>query len=126
MQTTVRSLLLASAVVAAAAFTAQTAAAETLRVPFDFTVNGKTMPAGRYSVQRDSLRDFVTLEGPKNKFTWMLVPGDAAPSSNQVMLSFTRNGAQYALHAIQYRALTTCVLDKSKSNHVASHVVRGD
>jgi len=127
MRITLRSLLLTSAFIAAAAFTTRTATAETLRVPFEFTLYGKTLPAGLYNVHRDIGAELITMEGPERHeiFTWMLVPGDANPSSNAVKMSFTKDGSQYALHTIQYRAYTTFALDKNKSKHSTVRYVSG-
>jgi hypothetical protein len=129
MRITPRSLVLATAVFAAAAFTAHTATAETLRVPFDFKVNGKTLPAGAYSVHRNGLTDFISLEGPQTNqsFTWTLGPGDPSPDSNIVKASFVNTGGGYELHRIQYHALTTAKIDKHHaSDDSAVHVVRGE
>jgi hypothetical protein len=50
MKITIRSLVLASAVLATAAFSIKTAmAATTLNVPFAFTVGNETCPAGQFN-----------------------------------------------------------------------------
>ena len=53
MKNMIRNLMLASAVVATAAFATTSAMATTLNVPFSFTVNGKQCPAGTYTVEHE-------------------------------------------------------------------------
>jgi len=127
MRITPRSLVLASAVLAAAAFTTHTAAAETLRVPFDFTVNGKIMPAGEYNVLRDGVSSFVHLQNADatQTYAWTLEPGDPAPTSTAVTMFFDKDGSSYALRSIQYHALTTARLDKHHSEKSVVRVVSG-
>jgi len=128
MRITPRSLVLASAVMVAAAFTAHTAVAETVHVPFDFKVKGKTMPAGEYIVHRNGLNSFVSLEDRQSNmhYTWTLEPGDAAPTSSDVKVSFTKIGDEYELHSIQYHALTAPNIDKHKSEPSTVRVLRGE
>lgn len=127
MRITPRSLVLASAVLAAAAFTTHSAAAETLRVPFDFTVNGRTMPAGNYNVVRDGISSFVRLQNADatQSYNWTLEPGDPAPSSTAVTMFFDQNGSSYALRSIQYHALSTARLDKHHAEESVVRVVSG-
>lgn len=127
MRITPRSLVLASAVLAAAAFTTHTASAETLRVPFDFTVNGKTMHAGNYNVVRDSISSFVHLQNADatQTYTWTLEPGDPAPTSTAIIMFFDQTGSNYALRSIQYHALTTARLDKRHPQDSVVRVVSG-
>ncbi len=64
MTSILRSIVLAPAILAAAALAGNVAAAETtLKVPFNFSVAGKSMPAGYYTVQRDSSGNIVSLRG---------------------------------------------------------------
>jgi hypothetical protein len=120
MKITNRSLVLASAVLATAAFTVPAAmAATTLDVPFAFTVGNQTCPAGHYLVERDSNGSAVKLVGATQSFTWGIHPGDPAPSDNRVVLKFDDIGSAHALSAIQYGALTTSRLDKKSLNQEA-------
>jgi len=115
MQNTLRSLVLASVVLATAAFTAQTAMAATiLNVPFTFTVGNQTLPAGHYTVVRDNSSNAVKLVGATRSFTWVIHPGDAAPSDQRVILKFDDLGSAHALRAIQYGSMTTSQLDKKE------------
>jgi hypothetical protein len=102
MKITIRSLV-ASAVLATAAFTVSTAmAATTLNVPFAFTVGNETCPAGHYIVERDSAGIAVKLVGATRSFTWGIHPGDGAPTDSRVVLKFDDTDAGHALSAIQY------------------------
>jgi hypothetical protein len=113
MKINVRSLVLASAVLATAAVTVPTAmAATTLDVPFAFTVGNETCPAGHYLVERDSNGNAVKLIGATTSFTWGVHPGDPAPTDTRVVLKFDDDGSAHALSAIQYGSLTTSRLDK--------------
>jgi hypothetical protein len=120
MKNTLRSLVLASAVLATIAFTVKTAtAATTLNVPFAFTVGNQTCPAGHYLVERDSNGAAVKLVGATQSFTWGIHPGDAAPSDSRVVLKFDDTESGHALSEIQYGSLTTSRLDKKSLNQEA-------
>ena len=55
--------ILAAIVITAGSLTTHTAQAETtLKVPFNFTVAGQSMPAGVYSVSEDSIHNLVVLK----------------------------------------------------------------
>ena len=127
MRITLRSIVLTLAVLATVAFTTQTASAARLRVPFDFNVNGKTLPAGTYSVERAVGSNFVTLLSADNKFIgqWVLGPGDAAPTDSGVTLRFDEGDGMYALRSVQYNATVTGRLDKNMSEIRAMHIVHG-
>ncbi len=121
MKITIRSLVLASAFLATAAFTVQTAmAATTLNVPFAFTVGNQTCPAGHYIVERDANGGAVKLVGATQSFTWGIHPGDPAPTDSRVVLKFDDTESGRALSAIQYGSLTTSRLDKKASQEAHS------
>jgi hypothetical protein len=117
MRSKFSSLFLASAALAAIALAALPAVAEsstTLNVPFNFTVNGQTLPAGDYSVQRDDTGNFLRLQGKHSSqsFTWTALPG--ASRSDRVILKFDGQGQTHVLQSIQYGPLTTTRLNKNK------------
>ncbi len=115
MKNTLRSLVLASVVLATAAFTVKAAMAATvLNVPFAFTVGNQTLPAGHYTVARDNSSNAVKLVGATRTFTWVIHPGDAASSENRVVLKFDDLGSARALRAIEYGSMTTSQLDKKE------------
>ena len=82
----------------------------TLNVPFSFTIGGKILPAGEYSVARD--RNFVRLQckDGSQRFTWIAVP--AAAEENKVVLKFDPQGQTHALQSIQYGPLVTSTVDR--------------
>src|ERR1700738_553117 len=130
MRLSLRSLVLAPALLAAAALTPQPASAAVLHVPFAFSVSGHILPAGDYSVERDSKGSFVTLATPdrKQSFSWIITPGDPGPYETGVILRFDPSDSGYALRSVQYNAMITPRLDK-KSRHTEDrpvHVIRGE
>ncbi len=114
MRSIIHNFVLASAVVASAAFTINTATAETLKVPFNFTVAGKDCPAGLYSVQRDKSGSMVKLvsKDASNSFAWIARPSEPAPKNAPVVLKFAARGQNHTLQSIQYGALVTSTFDK--------------
>jgi hypothetical protein len=124
MQSTLRSIVLAPVVMAAVAFTANPAMAETrLNVPFSFTVDGKTCPAGQYSVLRDRTGNAVKLQGISQTFTWLIHPGDPAPNDMHIVLKFDEIGSDHFLRTVQYRDQITSRLD-SKSKDLERATIR--
>jgi hypothetical protein len=115
MRSKLGSLVLASAALAAvasAAIPAVASTATTLNVPFNFTVEGKSLPAGVYSVQRDTAGHFVKLQGKdaSQSFTWIC--GTAASSGDRVILKFDGLSQKHVLESIQFGPLVTPRLDK--------------
>jgi hypothetical protein len=115
MQSILRKLVLAPAVLAAAALTTGSAMAETpINVPFSFTVAGESFPAGRYLVERDARGSFVTLAARdwSQSSSWRLGPGSPGPTESKVALKFAKMGDKRVLESIQYGPLITSKLDK--------------
>lgn len=116
MQTTPRSFILALAILATAALATTSANAETnLKVPFNFTVAGQSMPAGQYILQHDQSLNTITLRSKdKTKtFTWLVGPGAIDPTNNHVNVKFDQLGEDtHILRSIQYGSETTNRLDK--------------
>jgi len=116
MQSRLSRLILAPAVLAVAAFATIPAMAETttVKVPFSFTVAGKSLPAGQYSIQRDTLGTFVRLqsEDASQSFSWVADPSGV--NRALVVLKFDEAGQTHALRSIQYGSLVTGTLDKKK------------
>jgi hypothetical protein len=112
MRSRFSTFVLASTALAAALATlpAVAATSTTLNVPFSFTVGGKILPAGEYSVERD--RNFVRLQGKDSsqRFTWIAAP--AATEEHKVVLKFDPQGQTHALQSIQYGPLVTSILNK--------------
>jgi hypothetical protein len=126
MKTILRTFVLAPAVLAAAALTATSAmAASTIKVPFSFTVNGQDCPAGYYTLDRDSNGHIVTLRSNKTAqtFSWVLGPGDPAPTDTKISLEFDQAGSAHALKAVQFGPEVTSNLDKPAKH--ADHTQQG-
>jgi hypothetical protein len=130
MRLNLHSLILAPALLAAAAITPQPASAAVLHVPFSFTVAGKVLPAGNYSVNRDLHGGYVTLQSAdgKQSFNWMITPGEPDPTATGVVMRFDAAGDGYALRSIQYNAQITRRLDKNlhQNEDRPAHVIRGE
>jgi hypothetical protein len=131
MRSTLRNLVLAPVVLAAAALAANTAmAAEAnFNVPFKFSVAGKICPAGAYRINEDSIHGMVTLRSvdASHSFTWLIRAGDPEPGDKHVTLRFDQQGESFALQSVQYHSLITARLDKAgpKSEHKAVTVIEG-
>jgi hypothetical protein len=117
MRSKFSTLVLASAALAAGALATLPAVAETsatLNVPFSFTVNGQSLPAGAYSVQRDSSGDFLRFQGKDatQNFVWLANPG--ATRGDRVVLKFEGQGQTHVLQSVEFGPLVTNRLDKKK------------
>jgi hypothetical protein len=113
MKTNFRTFVLASAVVAVAAMATIPAVAETsatLKVPFSFTVYGRTFPAGEYAVVRSTNLAFLRLQS-QNSFegcSWIASPSET--KRDRVVLLF--NGENHALRSVQFGTVISPRLDK--------------
>ena len=113
MKTNLRAFVLASAAVLVAAAATIPAVAETsatLRVPFNFTVYGRTFPAGDYAVVRSPNLAFLRLQS-KNSFegySWIATPSET--KRDRVVLLF--NGESHALQSVQFGTVISPRLDK--------------
>jgi hypothetical protein len=115
MRFTFSKLTLTSAAMAAIAFAtipAMATTATTLKVPFNFTVDGKVCPAGSYTIKRIDSDKFVTLQSNDSSASFTWIAGSSAPRDGQrVVLSFDTEGKDHALRSIQYGPVTTPRLD---------------
>jgi hypothetical protein len=73
-----------------------------VKVPFSFLVNGRTLPAGNYTITRDSMASSVYLiRGDKGGAFVATVPsGGHDPAGNRPSLTFVRHENEYKLSAI--------------------------
>jgi len=123
MISTLRSIVLAPAILAAAALATNVAVAETtVKVPFNFSVAGKTMPAGFYTVQRDSSGNIVSLRGrdADHSFNWILAPGEPGPTDSRIVLRFDTDGQSHELRSVQYAAGITSRISKKTVRQMES------
>jgi len=130
MRSIPRLLVLAPVLLAALAFTPQHASAAVLHVPFDFAVSGRVLPAGDYSVARDSKGSFVVLTTPdgKRSFSWVIGPGDPDPDQEGIKARFDSTSSGYALRSIQYSSKITRQLDRNlgDTKDRPVHIIRGE
>ena len=107
--------VLAPAVLAAAVLSANSAfASATVKIPFNFTADGKVCPAGDYTVQHEQNQGFITLrhKGSSEVFTYVVGPGAPNPNDTKVALNFDHLGEAHILQSIQYGSVMTTRLDK--------------
>jgi hypothetical protein len=117
MKTNFRTFVLASAAVAAAAMVTIPAVADTsatLRVPFSFTVNGRTLPAGDYTVVRSNNLAFVRLQSVNSFAGYSWIAGQSQEKRDRVILRF--NGENHALQSVQFGPVISPQLDKKSKN----------
>jgi hypothetical protein len=115
MRSKFSTFVLASATLAAVALATIPAVAETsttLNIPFSFTINGQSLPAGTYSVQRDTPGNFLKLQGKdaSQHFTWPALPG--ATRSDRVILKFDGQGQTHVLESVQFGPLVTSRIER--------------
>jgi hypothetical protein len=126
MRSILRSFILVPAIVAAAAFTANSTMAESIRVPFNFVAGGENCPAGVYSVKASG--DEVSLMGRgASSFMWLMHPGNSASPGGHVVLKFDQIGTEHVLRSVQYGPQETFRLDKKVklSENAAEQAVQG-
>lgn len=119
MRSKINTVLASAALMAAAVLATNSALADTtLRVPFSFTVAGKTCPPGRYSVKENSTGSYVILtnEDSSREFMWVLGPGSPDYKADKVVLKFDVAGQSHRLHSVEVGSMTTSVLDKNAGN----------
>ncbi len=110
MANTVRNFFLASIVMATVAVAATTANAEAaIKVPFKFTVAGKTCPAGIYIVDRDTNSHLIKMHSRDGSetFHWLVGPGNPNPTDNRIILHFDDSGQNHSLQSVQYGSMIT-------------------
>jgi hypothetical protein len=114
MKSNLFSLILAPVVLAAAAVTAipAVAATSTINVPFNFTVDGKALPAGEYTVQVDTLDNLVKFHGNNSPQTFIWTVRTADKASSTPVLNFDQQGGTHVLRSVQYGSLVTGQLDR--------------
>ncbi len=119
MQITFKSFVLTSAAFCAtAAFAANQARVD---VPFSFTSQNQSYPAGSYEVALDANHNFVTMVSETDAtkhLTWSVGPVDAAKSP--AVVRFDRIGAEYALRNIQLGDKVTPNLDTPSKRGISA------
>ena len=130
MRSKIHTVLASAALVAAAVLATNSAMADTtLKVPFSFTVAGKTCPPGRYSVKEGPSAGYVILtsEDSSRTFMWVLGPGSPDYAADKIVLKFDVAGQSHLLHSVEVGSMTTSVLDKNavtneyRSAELAAH-----
>jgi hypothetical protein len=100
-----RSGLGALAVIVLTSGTAAAADVLEAKVPFPFVVNGQTMPAGQYTIERSEFGSSVLLiRGERGNrvaaFVGVRPTGEKSPSSDRPALQFKKHENEYKLSAV--------------------------
>ena len=117
MRSILRKVILASAFGVAVALAGNSAMAATrVNVPFNFSVAGKTLPAGGYHIVHDPSSAFVTLRSinSNDSYTWLLTPGPSE-YDKKIALKFDDLNGTHVLQSVQYGSMVTPRLDKNRS-----------
>jgi hypothetical protein len=99
-------VLIAGAILLFAGGTARASTSNVLEanVPFPFVVNGQTMPAGKYMVQRDMSSSVLLIRGEGNNhasaFVLTTPDGGSDPAGSRPALTFKRHENQYRLASV--------------------------
>jgi hypothetical protein len=119
MKTCLKTLAISTAAFCAtAAFAANQAR---VNVPFKFTAEGQSYPAGAYDVSADMNHCFVTLVSDTDttkRLTWSVGPAEAAKAP--AVVTFDEVGADYALKTIQLGDKITPNLDQKAKGSVSA------
>ncbi len=119
MQVNFKSIAVSSVVFCAtAAFAANQAK---VNVPFGFTAQGQSYPAGSYEVGLDANQNVVTLTSKTDAtkhISWTVGSADAA--NTPAVIKFDHVGADYDLKTIQLGERVTPVLDKNVQQSVSA------
>jgi len=117
MRSILRKVIFASAFGAALALVSNSAMAATrVNVPFNFSVAGKTLPAGGYNLVHEPTSAFVTLRSidSNDSYTWLLTPGPAE-NDKKIALRFDDRDGTHVLQSVQYGSQITPPIGKKKS-----------
>jgi hypothetical protein len=119
MQVNLKSIVVSSVVFCAtAAFAANQAR---VNVPFNFTAEGHSYPAGPYEVDLDVNHNVVTMASKTDAtkhISWNVGPADAA--NTPAVIKFDHVGADYDLKTIQIGEHVTPILDKNIQQSVSA------
>ncbi|MGA3046567.1 MAG: hypothetical protein ABSD67_08095 [Terracidiphilus sp.] len=119
MQSKFPTSILAPAILAVAALATIPAVAETtatVKVPFNFTVAGRNLPAGNYSVERDVRGVFVTLQSQQTAQSFVWIASPSSTKTAAASLTFDQEGQNYTLRSVQSGPVVTPRLDRKKAS----------
>jgi hypothetical protein len=82
------------------------AQASRFKVPFDFTVGDKELPAGTYQVSYYPTKTAILIRSKDERFHVFTTTSPADPSASDSEVVFTKYGNQYFLHEVLCSALS--------------------
>jgi hypothetical protein len=115
MRSKFSTLVLASAALAAVALATIPAVAATstaVNVPFNFTVGGRSLPAGLYSVQQDISGNILRLQARDGSQSFVSIAIPSEKNEDRTVLRFNTVGQTHVLEFIQFGPLITPRLDR--------------
>jgi hypothetical protein len=115
MRSKFSTLVLASAALAAVALAtipAVAATSTTLNVPFNFTVQGQSLPAGLYSVQQDYSGSILRLQSRDGSRSFSSIAIPSEKNGDRAVLRFNTVGQTHVLESIRLGQLITPKLNK--------------
>jgi hypothetical protein len=117
---TLTQLILTAAATAAAAVAQEGSVA---RIGFDFEVNGKSMPAGKYEVKRPAGQSFIHVrDRVTGKSFFVPGAGTTAEGVQSAALIFSHEGNRYVLEAINTASAKLTVRQSRRSQEMAKNV----
>jgi hypothetical protein len=82
------------------------AQASGFKVPFDFTVGDKALPAGTYQVSYYPTKTAILIRSQDDRFHTFIAIHFADPSTGGSMVVFRKYGSQYFLHEVLCSAMS--------------------
>lgn len=105
--------------VATSAFGADKA---TVNIPFNFSSNGYSFPAGQYIAKLDSNHSVLELSSATNttiSARWVVGPAESNPADEKLTLKFDDLGNSHTLRTVQLGTRVTSRLDAPARRHDA-------
>lgn len=112
-------ILTGMVLVATSAFGASKA---TVNIPFNFSSQGHSYPAGQYVAKLDTNHNVLELSSTSNTMIsarWIVGPADSNPNDEKLTLKFDDLGASHTLRTVQLGPRITSRLDAPARHHGA-------
>jgi len=123
MQTLMKVIILATALIGSSVAFANSTVA--VNVPFDFVVNARNYPAGKYVVTLDPNQNVLALNSysdPKISARYLALPADFRSDEPALSLKFDDIDGLHRLHTIRLGTRTTPLLDKREIHAPQSYI----
>ena len=94
---------------------AQTTNLANAQVPFDFNVNSKTLPAGKYTIAKPATNGVIIVRSGEKKSAAASLAATTTQATPATRLVFHRYGSQYFLAKIEVEGSNGLELPKTKA-----------